>query len=144
MKLQLTKTKTVEIDFSRLGGRRKPLLDVTGVALNTGDALGCPAVRLVHKKGGWHVVAAGFVAAPADPFPASWEDANRAQMTWSLPVAFQAPHAALAVLSPNMFTRVSLRRSLRSLRRSPPSQRPAGRPLMLRRAFPRRRTACVS
>lgn len=105
MKLQLTKTKTVEIDFSRLGGRRKPLLDVTGVALNTGDALGCPAVRLVHKKGGWHVVAAGFVAAPADPFPASWEDANRAQMTWSLPVAFQAPHAALAVQSPNMFTR---------------------------------------
>ena len=105
MKLQLTKTKTVEIDFSRLGGRRKPLLDVTGVALNTGDALGCPAVRLVHKKGGWHVVAAGFVAAPADSFPASWEDANRAQMTWSLPVAFQAPHAALAVQSPNMFTR---------------------------------------
>ena len=105
MKLQLTKTKTVEIDFSRLGGRRKPLLDVTGVALNTGDALGCPAVRLVHKKGGWHVVAAGFVAAPADPFPASWEDANRAQMTWSLPAVFQAPHAALAVQSPNMFTR---------------------------------------
>ena len=105
MKLQLTKTKTIEIDFSRLGGRRKPLSDVTGVALNTGDARGCPAVRLVHKKSGWHVVAAGFVAAPADPFPSSWEDANKVQITWSLPAAFQAPHAALAVQSPNMFTR---------------------------------------
>ena len=105
MKLQLTKTKTIEIDFSRFGGGRKALSDVTGVVLNTGDARGCPAVRLVHKKSGWHVAAAGFVSAPVDSFPTSWEEANKAQVTWSLPVPFQAPNAALAVQSPNMFTR---------------------------------------
>lgn len=105
MKLQLTKTKTVEIDFSRLGGGRKALTDVTGVALNGDDARGCPAVRLVHKKSGWHVVAAGFVPAPQEALPDSWEEANKAQTAWSLPQAFQAPSAALAVSSPHAFTR---------------------------------------
>ena len=100
MKLQLTKTKTITI-----GEGRRALSDVTGVALNTGDARGCPAVRLVHKKNGWSVVAAGFVPSPVDALPESWEEANKAQTPWSLPVAFQAPNAALAVLSPNMFTR---------------------------------------
>ena len=105
MKLQLTKTKTIEIDFSRFGGGRGGLSDITGVALNTGDARGCPAVRLVHKKGGWHVAAAGFVPGPVDSLPESWEETNKAQTAWSLPTAFQAPHAALAIQSPNMFTR---------------------------------------
>ena len=100
MKLQLTKTKTITI-----GEGRRALLDVTGVALNTGDARGCPAVRLVHRKNGWSVAAAGFVPSPVDALPESWEDANKAQTPWSLPAAFQAPNAALAVLSPNMFTR---------------------------------------
>ena len=105
MKLQLTRTKTIEIDFSRLGGGRRALSDVTGVVLNADDARGCPAVRLVHKKGGWHVAAAGFVPGPVDPLPESWDDANRARVAWSLPTAFQAPHAALAVQSTHMFTR---------------------------------------
>ena len=100
MKLQLTKTKTITI-----GERRRALSDVTGVVLNTDDARGCPAVRLVHKKSGWIVAAAGFVPSPVDALPESWDEANKAQTPWSLPAAFQAPNAALAVLSPNMFTR---------------------------------------
>ena len=90
MKLQLTKTKTIDLS---LGGGRRALSDVTGVVLNSDDARGCPAVRLVHKKNVWSVVAAGFVPTPVDSLPESWD------------AAFQAPHAALAVLSPNMFTR---------------------------------------
>jgi len=100
MKLQLTKTKTITI-----GEGRRALSDVTGVVLNTGDARGCPAVRLVHRKNGWSVAAAGFVPSPVDALPESWEEANKAQTPWSLPAAFQAPNAALAVLSPNMFMR---------------------------------------
>ena len=102
MKLQMTKTKTIDLS---LGGGRRALSDVTGVVLNTDDARGCPAVRLVHKKNVWSVVAAGFVPTPVDSLPASWDEANKAQTPWSLPAAFQAPHAALAVHSPNMFTR---------------------------------------
>ena len=102
MKLQLTKTKTIDLS---LGGGRRALSDVTGVVLNTDDARGCPAVRLVHKKNVWSIVAAGFVPTPVDSLPESWEEANKAQTPWSLPVAFQAPHAAFAVQSPNMFTR---------------------------------------
>ena len=100
MKLQLTKTKTITI-----GEGRRALSDVTGVVLNTGDARGCPAVRLVHRKNGWSVAAAGFLPSPVDALPESWDEANMSQTPWSLPAAFQAPHAALAVLSPNMFTR---------------------------------------
>ena len=100
MKLQLTKTKTITI-----GEGRRALSDVTGVVLNTGDARGCPAVRRVHRKNGWSVAAAGFVPSPVDALPESWEEANKAQTPWSLPAAFQSPNAALAVLSPNMFTR---------------------------------------
>jgi len=102
MKLQLTKTKTIDLS---LGGGRRVLSDVTGVVLNSDDARGCPAVRLVHKKNSWSVVAAGFVPTPVDSLPESWDEANKAQTPWALPAAFQAPHAALAVLSPNMFTR---------------------------------------
>ena len=81
------------------------MTDVTGVVLNGGDARGCPAVRLVHKKSGWHVAAAGFIPAPLEPLPDSWDEANKGQMAWSLPQAFQAPSAALAVISPHAFTR---------------------------------------
>ena len=102
MKLQLTKTKTIDLS---LGGGRHALSDVTGVVLNTDDARGCPAVRLVHKKNVWSIVAAGFVPTPVDSLPESWEEANKSQTPWSLPAAFQAPHAAFAVQSPNMFTR---------------------------------------
>lgn len=105
MKLQLTKTKTIEINFpgggSSGGGS---LSDVTGVLLNSGDPRGCPAVRLQHRKNAWNVLAAGFVPPPGDELPTSWETAKE-QSAWGLPSAFQAPHAALAVVSPEMFIR---------------------------------------
>ena len=62
MEIQLTKTKTITIG----GGtrRRHRGVDVVGVDLFTGDARGCPAVRLTERKGALHVAAAGFVPPP--------------------------------------------------------------------------------
>ena len=99
MELQLTKTKTITIG----GGpkKRKPA-DVVGVDLFSGDKRGCPAVRLIEKKGVLRLSAVGFVPAPDGALPASWQDASRS-CTWALPPQFQAPHAALAVSSPDMF-----------------------------------------
>ena len=99
MELQLTKTKTITIG----GGpkKRKPA-DVVGIDLFSGDARGCPAVRLVEKKGVLRLAAVGFVPPPANPLPASWEDAAKG-CSWSLPAQFQAPQAAFAVTSPDMF-----------------------------------------
>ena len=99
MELQLTKTKTITIG----GGpkKRKPA-DVVGVDLFSGDKRGCPAVRLVEKKGVLRISAVGFVPAPNGVLPESWQDAAKS-CTWSLPVQFQAPCAAIAVTSPDMF-----------------------------------------
>lgn len=99
MEIQLTKTKTITIG----GGpkRRKPA-DVVGVDLFSGDARGCPAVRLAEKKGVLRLASVGFVPAPANPLPASWEEASKS-CSWSLPAQFQAPHAAISVTSPDMF-----------------------------------------
>ena len=99
MELQLTKTKTITIG----GGpkRRKPA-DVIGIDLFSGDSRGCPAVRLVEKKGVLRLSAIGFVPAPANPLPDSWESAAKS-CTWSLPAPFQAASAAIAVTSPDMF-----------------------------------------
>lgn len=98
MEIQLTKTKTITIG----GGpkKRKPA-DIVGVDLFSGEARGCPAVRLVEKKGELRLAAVGFVPPPADPLPDSWEAAAKA-CTWSLPSPFQAPSAALAVTSGEM------------------------------------------
>lgn len=105
MKLQFTKTKTIEINLPGLGGGgSKGLPDVTGVLLNSGDSRGCPAVRLQRRKGVWQLAAAGFVPPPDGDLPASWEDLGK-QPTWALPKEFQAPHAAIAVTSPNMLVR---------------------------------------
>ena len=105
MKLQLTKDKTIEINFpGGAGAGRRKLSDVTGVFLNSGDPRGCPAVRLQRRKGVWSVAAAGFVPPPAGELPASWEQAG-SQPAWSLPAEFQAPVAALAVQSPDMLVR---------------------------------------
>ncbi|MBR1587856.1 MAG: hypothetical protein IJ658_05985 [Kiritimatiellae bacterium] len=110
MKLQLTKDKTIDVKMpwerSAAGvsfGRRGPS-DVTGVFLNAADPRGCPAVRLQRRKGTVHVVAAGFVPPPEGKLPASWDDLHN-QVKWSLPHVFQAPQAALAVYSPDMFVR---------------------------------------
>ena len=99
MELQLTKTKTITIG----GGpkRRKPA-DVVGLDLFSGDSRGCPAVRLVEKKGVLRLSAVGFVPAPESPLPDSWESAAKS-CTWSLPAPFQASSAAIAVTSPDMF-----------------------------------------
>ena len=105
MKLQLTKDKTIEINFPGGGGAgKRRLSDVTGVVLNSGDPRGCPAVRLQHRKGVWSVAAAGFVPPPAGELPASWEQIGK-QPTWTLPPEFQAPVAALAVASSDMLVR---------------------------------------
>ena len=97
MKIQLTKTKTIEI-----GGGRRRLSDVVGVDLFSGVEGGCPAVRLAEKKGALHVVAAGLVPPPANALPESWEQASKS-CTWSLPQRFQSPHAALAFSSNALF-----------------------------------------
>lgn len=99
MELQLTKTKTITIGG---GSRRRKSVDIVGLDLFSGDPRGCPAVRLVEKKGVLRVVAVGFVPTPLNDLPASWEEASRS-CSWSLPTPFQAPRAALAVTSPEMF-----------------------------------------
>lgn len=111
MKLQLTKDKTIDVKMpwekSAAGGsfgRRKGPSDVTGVFLDAADPRGCPAVRLQRRKGEIHVVAAGFVPPPDGKMPTSWDDLHD-QAKWALPHAFQAPQAALAVSSPDMFIR---------------------------------------
>lgn len=98
MKLQLTKSKSIEIGFGGKGAKRPSAADLTGVELFGGDARGCPAVRLVRRKGVWHLAAAGFVPAPGGELPEKWEDTPH-QPKWELPTPFQAPHAAIAVNS---------------------------------------------
>ena len=111
MKLQLTKDKTIDVKMpwekSAAGGsfgRRRGPSDVTGVFLGAADPRGCPAVRLQRRKGEVHVAAAGFVPPPDGKLPTSWDDLHD-QAKWALPHAFQAPQAALAVYSPDMFIR---------------------------------------
>lgn len=110
MEIQLTRTKTITIG----GGpkRRKPA-DVVGLDLFSGDKRGCPAIRLSERKGALHVVAAGFVPPPSASLPDSWEAASHG-CTWSLPAAFQAPRAALAVTSPDMFIAQTTQDAFRS------------------------------
>ena len=108
MQIQLTKTKTIEVNLpfgggAKGGSRRKGPSDVTGVELR-GGGQECPAVRLVRRKGRITVHAAGFVKPPEGELPASWEELSH-QATWSLPVEFQAPGAAIAAVSPDMFLR---------------------------------------
>jgi len=112
MKLQLTKDKTIDVKMpwekakgsSSSAQHGVAVTDLTGVLLESGDPRGCPAVRLQWRKGTFHIVAAGFVPPPAGTLPTSWED-SKFRPDWSLPSAFQAPQAALAVLSPDLFIR---------------------------------------
>lgn len=111
MKLQLTKDKTIDVKMpwekpaagGSFGHRGGPS-DVTGVFLDMADSRGCPAVRLQRRKGAIQIAAAGFVPPPDGKLPTSWDDLHD-QTKWSLPSAFQAPQAALAVSSPDMFIR---------------------------------------
>ena len=106
MEIQLTRTKTITIGGPKSGGAKKPksraAIDVVGLDLFSGDARGVPAVRLTDKKGVLRLAAVGFVPPPEGALPTSWEEAAKT-CTWTLPAHFQAPHAALAVTSPDMF-----------------------------------------
>ena len=101
MKLQLTKTKTIEI-----GGKGSSApSDVVGIEL-TDDPQGCPAVRLQRRRGAWRLVAAGFVPPPSGKLPSSWEELEASSVgEWSLPKAFQAPSAAIAVDAASVVSR---------------------------------------
>lgn len=110
MEIQLTKSKTITIGG---GAKRRKPIDLVGVDLFAGDARGCPAVRLTERKGALHVAAVGFVPPPADALPGSWEAAAKS-CSWSLPAAFQAPHAALAVTSPDMFLAQTTKEAFRA------------------------------
>ena len=100
MKLQLTKTKSIELSFGKKGGggSRSAVSDLVGVELFGGDERGVPAVRLAYKKSVWHLVAAEFLKDPPGELPEKWEDVSH-RSTWELPSVFQAPHAAIAINS---------------------------------------------
>ena len=97
VKLQLTKTKTIEISLPG-GGGAKSATDITGVELFPSDSESFPAVRLAYRKRAWHLSAAGEIAAPEGELPSCWEETPH-QPKWEMPAGFQAPHAALAVNS---------------------------------------------
>ncbi len=98
MKLQLTRTKTIEVSFP--GGRRKACTDLTGVELFAPGMNGCPAVRIRRHKNEWRALAVGEITPPEGVLPECWEDLAR-QPHWELPHEFQAPNAALAAHSPD-------------------------------------------
>ncbi len=100
VKIQLTRSKTIEIGFGRKGGAKakRSKVDMTGVELFSGESQGAPAVRILRKKDGWHIVAAGFVPPPNGDLPQCWEDTPH-QPVWDMPRDFQSPAAAIAVNS---------------------------------------------
>ncbi len=85
--------------------------DIVGIELGSGDPRGCPAVRLLHKKGQWVIKAIGFVPSPEGKLPSSWKELDQ-QPTWSLPSAFAAGAAALAVNSPDQVIRQTTKETL--------------------------------
>lgn len=110
MKIQISKSKT--IDWIPPWERtRSAVSDVVGIELVLDHAKGCPAVRLQKHKNGYALAAVGFVPPPDGELPTSWDDLRR-QPKWSLPSAFRAEHAALAVNSVDAFTRQTTMTSL--------------------------------
>ena len=116
MEIQLTKTKTITIGGGAKKAKRHAALDVVGLDLFSSAAAGArgvPAVRLTERKGVLRLAALGFVPPPAAALPASWEEAAKT-CAWSLPAPFQAPHAAIAVTSPDMFVAQTTRDAFKS------------------------------
>lgn len=125
VKIQLTRSKTIEIGF---GGKGKSAanskVDMTGVELFSGESRGAPAVRIVHKKDGWHILAAGFVPPPNGDLPQRWEDTPH-QPVWELPRNFQSPSAAIAVNSGmSSFSQASAEAILREMSQGLGDSRP--------------------
>ena len=106
--------KTASVGASSAGAskrRSRAPTDVVGVELGSGDPRGCPAVRLVQRKGKWIVRAMGFVPSPKGALPTSWKELDK-QPTWALPSDFAAPAAALAVNSADQVIRQTTKESL--------------------------------
>lgn len=105
MKIQLTKTKTIEFSLPGGGGAGGMPTDIVGVEVGNHHPQGCPAVRIARaKNGGWRLLAADFVPSPGE-MPA--EAGTVGAVRWSLPPAFRAPAAALVVDSPRAFARMT-------------------------------------
>jgi len=86
---------------------RKPYTDIVGLELGAGLAEGVPAVRLRKREGETELLAAGFLKLPGT-LPGTPEAVQSSgPLSWSLPHAFQAPYAALAVTSKSAFLRHS-------------------------------------
>ena len=98
MKIQLTKTKTIDLNFGGGAKAKKAKVDLTGVEMFAGGAKGCPAVRISRKKSKWVLESIGYVAPPEGEMPVCWDDMPK-QPSWEFPREFQAPGAALAVHS---------------------------------------------
>lgn len=103
MKIQLTKTKTIEWT-PPWEKTTLEVSDVVGIELESGNPDGCPAVRIQRRKDGLAVVAAGFIPPPPVPMPTDWNELGE-PANWQLPSAFRAEHAAIAINSPDSYTR---------------------------------------
>lgn len=98
MKIQLTKTKTIDLNFGGGTSAKKSKTDLTGIEMFSGNAKGCPAVRISRKKNQWILQAIGYANAPEGELPERWDDMPK-QPNWELAREFQSPGAALAVHS---------------------------------------------
>ena len=129
MKLQLTKTKTIEFPRRGGGAGRASSADMVGVELFGGDGRGVPAVRVAYRKSAWHLVAADFVKAPAGELPERWEDVQN-RSSWELPAAFQTPHAAFAVNSRlSLFSQATADTVLQDMSNGIPAEAPSAAPV---------------
>lgn len=115
MKIQLTKTKSIEVALPFGGGEAGcAMSDVTGIDLDWDNPKGCPAVRLARRRGAWQVMAAGYVPAPAVKLPANWDEMKKSTCVWSIPSQFQASVAAVAAHSESVVARQTTLDGIRS------------------------------
>jgi len=77
---------------------------VVGLEIGSGHPEGVPAVRVRKIGGRTELVAAGFLELPGE-LPLEPQAPGVPTQTWTLPRAFQAPYAALAVTSPQGYLR---------------------------------------
>lgn len=103
MKIQLTKTKTIEWT-PPWEKSAATVSDIVGIELESGNPEGCPAVRLERRKGVLMLTAVGYIEPPNGAFPTCWDDLS-VQPTWSIPSAFRSDYAALTINSIDSVTR---------------------------------------